>query len=262
MANLVTVNDIIGMLEEMAPVRLAESWDNVGMMLGRRNKPVRKLLLALDMTQETVAQAISKKADMLITHHPAIFHKLGAVTDTGWQQELLLQLAEHGIAVYSAHTNLDCVTGGVNDVLLKRLGLKNTDVLDVETGLGRLGDVTQPYNLYEFAAFVKKALKADYVVVGDAGNDVRRIAVCGGAGSDLIDKALEYGADTLVTGDIKYHEAQKAVFSGLNIIDAGHQPTELPVLDDLADRLSLRFTERNWNVNIVVAKEKLLMRHI
>ena len=99
MASVVTVNDIINLLDEMAPPELAESWDNVGLMLGRRNKPVRKLLLALDMTQETVTQAVAKKADMLITHHPAIFHKLGNVTDADWQQELLLQLAENGVAV-------------------------------------------------------------------------------------------------------------------------------------------------------------------
>lgn len=119
MASVVTVNDIINLLDEMAPPELAESWDNVGLMLGRRNKPVRKLLLALDMTQETVAQAVAKKADMLITHHPAIFHKLGNVTDADWQQDLLLQLAENGVAVYSAHTNLDCVANGVNSVLAK-----------------------------------------------------------------------------------------------------------------------------------------------
>lgn len=88
MASVVTVNDIINLLDEMAPPELAESWDNVGLMLGRRNKPVRRLLLALDMTQETVTQALAKKADMLITHHPAIFHKLGNVTDADWQQEL------------------------------------------------------------------------------------------------------------------------------------------------------------------------------
>ena len=91
MASVVTVNDIINLLEEMAPPELAESWDNVGLMLGRRHRPVKRILLALDMTQEVVAQAITKKADMLLTHHPAIFRKLSNVTDADWQQELLLQ---------------------------------------------------------------------------------------------------------------------------------------------------------------------------
>ena len=258
MASVVTVNDIINLLEEMAPPELAESWDNVGLMLGRRNKPVRKLLLALDMTQETVTQALAKKADMLITHHPAIFH----MTDADWQQELLLQLAENGVAVYSAHTNLDCVANGVNSVLAKRLRLLEPDVLDTVSGLGRIGELEKPAKLQDFALFIKKALQADYLTIGDAGRKVRRVAVCGGAGADLIGLALAQGADTLVTGDVKYHEAQQAVFSGLNIIDAGHQPTELPVLDDLADRLSLRFTEKHWDLAIQVARETLLLKHI
>lgn len=262
MANQVTVNDIIGLLEEMIPLELAEGWDNVGLMLGRRNKPVRRLLLALDMTQETVQQAINKNVDLLVTHHPAIFHKLGRVTDYDWQQELLLELAEHGIAVYSAHTNLDCVANGVNAVLVKRLRLADDDVLDSSNGLGRIGLVQEPCSLKDFAAFVKKTLKADYLVLGDAGKRVRKVAVCGGAGADLIKLALQQGADTLVTGDVKYHEAQQAVYSGLNIIDAGHQPTELPVLDDLADRLSLRFSDKNWNVAIQVAAVGLLLKHI
>lgn len=149
MASVVTVNNIINLLDEMAPPELAESWDNVGLMLGRRNKPVRRLLLALDMTQETVTQALAKKADMLITHHPAIFHKLGNVTDADWQQELLLQLAENGVAVYSAHTNLDCVANGVNSVLAKRLRLQDADMLDTVSGLGRIGELEQPSRLHD-----------------------------------------------------------------------------------------------------------------
>lgn len=105
-------------------------------------------------------------------------------------------------------------------------------------------------------------MRADYVAVGDAGKQVHKVAVCGGAGSDLISLALLCGADTFVTGDIKYHEAQQAVYSGLNVIDAGHQPTELPVMDDLADRLSQRFAQRNMNVVVNVASETLLLKHI
>ena len=100
------------------------------------------------------------------------------------------------------------------------------------------------------------------MTVGDAGKPVHKVAICGGAGSDLIALALRLGVDTLVTGDVKYHSAQEAVFSGMNIIDAGHQPTELPILEELADRLSLRFTERSWNVNIMVAHEDLLLKSI
>lgn len=257
----VNVADIIKIMEEIAPPAMAEDWDNVGLMLGRRCKAVKKLLLALDITGEVVQQAIAQKADMIITHHPFIFRGLKRVTDSEWQQELLLTLAEKGIAVYSAHTNLDCVSSGVNDVLAKKLHLDSVDVLDSDNGLGRIG-IVQACSLQEFAATIKKVLRADYVVVGDAGKQVHKVAVCGGAGSDLISLALLCGADTLVTGDIKYHEAQQAVFSGLNVIDAGHQPTELPVMDDLADRLSQRFAQRNMNVVVNVASETLLLKHI
>lgn len=257
----VNVADIIKIMEEIAPPAMAEDWDNVGLMLGRRCKAVKKLLLALDITGEVVQQAIAQKADMIITHHPLIFRGLKRVTDGEWQQELLLTLAEKGIAVYSAHTNLDCVSSGVNDVLAKKLHLDSVDVLDSDNGLGRIG-IVPACSLHELAAMVKKVLRADYVAVGDAGKQVHKVAVCGGAGSDLISLALLCGADTLVTGDIKYHEAQKAVFSGLNVIDAGHQPTELPVMDDLADRLSQRFAQRNMNVVVNVASETLLLKHI
>ncbi len=258
---LATVNDLVALLEELMPSNLAEDWDNVGLMLGRRGKAVKKILLALDLTKEVVEQAISQKADLIVTHHPAIFKKLKRVVDNDWQQDLLLTLAENGIAVYSAHTNLDCVSTGVNDVLAKLLKLEDTDVLDDSNGLGRIG-VVEEMALADYAQLVKASLKADYVIVGDAGKPVHKVAVCGGAGSDLIDIALAKGADTLVTGDVKYHSAQQAVFSGLNIIDAGHQPTELPVLDKLADRLSLRLVEREIDVVVNVARETLVLRHV
>jgi dinuclear metal center YbgI/SA1388 family protein len=258
---LATVNDLVELLEELMPSSLAEDWDNVGLMVGRKGKTVKRILLALDLSKEVVEQAIAQKIDMIITHHPAIFKKLKRVVDNDWQQDLLLTLMENGIAVYSAHTNLDCVSTGVNDVLAKLLKLEDTDILDDSNGLGRIGCV-EKMTLADYAQFVKTALKADYVIVGDAGKQVHKVAVCGGAGSDLIDLALAKGADTLVTGDVKYHSAQQAVFSGLNIIDAGHQPTELPVLDKLADRLSMRLVERDMDVVVNVARETLLLRHV
>jgi dinuclear metal center YbgI/SA1388 family protein len=258
---LATVNDLVELLEELMPSNLAEDWDNVGLMVGRKGKTVKRILLALDLSKEVVEQAIAQKIDMIITHHPAIFKKLKRVVDNDWQQDLLLTLMENGIAVYSAHTNLDCVSTGVNDVLAKLLKLEDADILDDSNGLGRIGCV-EKMTLADYAQFVKTALKSDYVIVGDAGKQVHKIAVCGGAGSDLIDLALAKGADTLVTGDVKYHSAQQAVFSGLNIIDAGHQPTELPVLDKLADRLSMRLVERDMDVVVNVARETLLLRHV
>lgn len=257
----VTLNDIVVSMEQIAPPALAEEWDNVGLMLGRRDKEVKKILLALDMTKQSVDQAIAQKVDLIITHHPAIFRKLNCLTDSVWQQELLLTLAENGIAIYSAHTNFDIVNGGVNESLAKRLQLSDVEVLDDNSGLGRVGKVVET-NLQDFGLFVKKKLKADYVVIANAGKSVQKVAICGGAGSDFIQAALSKGADTLITGDVKYHSAQEAVFSGLNIVDAGHQTTELPAMQDLKDRLEVYCQEHNWEFEIILAKEDLILRAI
>ena len=176
---LATVNDLVELLEELMPSNLAEDWDNVGLMLGRKGKIVKKILLALDLSKEVVEQAVAQKIDLIITHHPAIFKKLKRVVDNDWQQDLLLTLAENGIAVYSAHTNLDCVSTGVNDVLAKFLKLENTEVLDDSNGLGRIG-VVEETSLMEYAQVVNTVLKADYVVIGDVGKQVHKVAVFGG----------------------------------------------------------------------------------
>lgn len=253
------VNDVVELMEEIAPVALAETWDNVGLMLGHRDKVVKCVMLALDMTEQSVQQAIAAKADMLITHHPAIFNKLSNITDTVWQQSLLLRLAENGIAVYSAHTNLDCAIDGVNDVLAAALEMEQVETLDDSNGLGRIGYVKETC-LDDFAGYVKNQLGSSYVTFASAGKNVHKLAICGGAGSDLIHIALAKGADTLLTGDVKYHSAQEAVFNGLNIIDAGHQPTELPVVKHLADKLMTYIENNNCNVKICVAQEELLLK--
>lgn len=256
-----TLKDVMQIMNEIAPVKMAEDWDNVGLMLGRVDKIIRRILVALDVSPEVVQQAIDGHYDLIISHHPLIFKPITCLSNLEWRQKLILTLAEHNIAVYSAHTNLDSVSGGVNDMLAKALDLEDYDILDDESSIGRIGAV-KPISLEQFAASVKNSLKADYIVVGNAGKGVHRVAICGGAGADFIEIALAKGADTMVTGDVKYHEAQRAVFSGMNIIDAGHQATERIVLESLADRLSLHFTERNWNIAISLAKESLLFKHI
>ncbi len=263
MHGTMTVAEVAALLESLVPQRLAAPWDNVGLLLGRGQHKVEKILLALDLTEETCRQACEGKTDLIITHHPVIFQPLKQMTGETWRQELLLRLAEKQIAVYSLHTNLDCAAHGVNMALAKKLKIRDVFELDEESGLGRIGYLEEPQpDVRSFALIVKKTLRASYVAYGDAGRPVRRVAVCGGAGADLVPQALAKGADTLVTGDVTYHKAQEAVYRGLNIIDAGHQTSEWPVLEELADRLSLRFTEKNWPITVTVAKEELLLKGV
>ena len=154
---------------------------------------------------------------------------------------VLLYLAEHRIAVISLHTNLDSAPGGVNDVLAERLGLQNIRTFDgSEYGIGRIGDVPEQ-ELEAFAQFVKERLGAGGVRYADGGKPVNRVAVGGGSCMDFLPQALEAGCDTFVTGDVKYHQFQKAAALGVNLIDAGHFPTEDPVCEVLCGALAAKF---------------------
>ena len=261
-----TVNDIIKVMDGIAPPNLAEPWDNVGLLVGRSSNTVKKLMVALDVSPEVVEQAVEHKVQMLVTHHPVIFDPIKKMTDRSWQHKLLLDCAENKIAVYSAHTSLDSVLGGVNDVLAEKIGLLHTEVLvpaaGGEAGLGRVGCLHEPMTLQEFSEKIKTVLKLDNIIAGDAGRRVSKVAVCGGAGAEFIDEALTAGADTFVTGDVKYHTAHNAVYSGLNIIDATHQGTELPMINTLADRIALRLTAGGFNAQVLVAKESKILQYL
>ena len=263
---MITVRDVESFLYTWAPAGLAASWDNVGLLVGDPVREVKKILTTLDIPESVVEEAVQTGADLIVSHHPVIFDPIKKMTDRSWQHKLLLDCAENKIAVYSAHTSLDSVLGGVNDVLAEKIGLLHTEVLvpaaGGEAGLGRVGCLHEPMTLQEFSEKIKTVLKLDNIIAGDAGRRVSKVAVCGGAGAEFIDEALAAGADTFVTGDVKYHTAQNAVYSGLNIIDATHQGTELPMINTLADRIALRLTSGGFNAQVLVAKESKILQYL
>ena len=261
----ISVKDIVKIMNEMAPARLAEDWDNVGLQVGRNEKEVRVILCALDFSAEVLEQAMQLHADIIVTHHPAIFRGIKQLTDLDWRTALLLEAAREDIAVYSAHTNLDSVAGGVNDVLANLLELTNVEGFageDTLQGIGRIGVVKEATDLDVFIEKVKRVLKLKHVTVVPAGRKVHKVAVCGGSGMDFLDYAVQAGADTYVTGDVKYHDAQDAQGKHINLIDATHQATELPVINELADRLALRLSREGYTAKVLVAKETKLLQII
>lgn len=154
----ILVKDIVKIMSEMAPARLAEDWDNVGLQVGRYEKEVRVILCALDFSAEVLEQAAQLHADIIVTHHPAIFRGIKKLTDQDWRTTLLLEAARQDIAIYSAHTNLDSVAGGVNDVLATLLELENVNGFsgdDTLEGIGRIGVLKQPMDITAFAEKVK-----------------------------------------------------------------------------------------------------------
>lgn len=261
----ISAKDIVKIMSEMAPARLAEDWDNVGLQVGRNEKEVRVILCALDFSAEVLEQAMQLHADIIVTHHPAIFRGIKQLTDLDWRTALLLEAAREDIAVYSAHTNLDSVAGGVNDVLANLLELTNVEGFageDTLQGIGRIGVLKEATDLDVFIEKVKRVLKLKHVTVVPAGRKVHKVAVCGGSGMDFLDYAVQAGADTYVTGDVKYHDAQDAQGKHINLIDATHQATELPVINELADRLALRLSREGYTAKVLVAKETKLLQII
>lgn len=245
-----TVSDILTYIEtEIAPRSMKMDWDNVGLNAGRKDKEVKKILVALDPFAHVCQEAKDFGADLLVTHHVLIFRP-GFVTDATAQGRNTLFLIENGIAHINAHTNLDLAPGGVNDVLAARLGLKNISVIDPmgvdetgrEWGLLRRGEV-QEQPLSDFLSAVKDKLGCEGLRYADAGKPVRRVAVGGGSCCDEMHEAVAAGCDTLVTADAKYNDFWDAYDLGMNLIDAGHFYTENPVVAYLADKIAAAFPE-------------------
>ncbi|SHE29790.1 dinuclear metal center protein, YbgI/SA1388 family [Caldanaerobius fijiensis DSM 17918] len=338
-------HDVIKIIEELAPKVLALEGDNVGLQIGDPDKEVRRVMVALDAVPAVVYEAIEKRVDMLITHHPFFYRPARNLRYDVPQGHITQLLIKNDIALYSAHTNLDCAIGGVNDVLCDVLELKNREVLDkgyeeglkkvvvfvpkgyldavrdamseagaghignyshctfacegigtfkplqgsnpfigqvgklekaeeyrLETivpesrldavikamlsvhpyeevaydvypedisykiyGLGRIGELEKEMDFSEFACYVKNKLAVTFVrAIGKRDKKVKKVAVCGGNGTSLIQKAISKGADVMVTGDVGYHQAQDALAAGFSIIDAGHYGTEKVVVPYLA----------------------------
>ncbi|MCQ2437418.1 MAG: Nif3-like dinuclear metal center hexameric protein [Clostridia bacterium] len=229
----VKVRDIADILNEIAPPVLAEEWDNVGLLVGHADKEVRKILCALDLTEAVVAEAVELKVDMIVTHHPSMFRGVKRLTDANAEGRMLLNLIEHGIAHYAAHTNFDKATPGVNDALCKALGL--TDVVAFESGL-RLGRVeTQTFGV--FAALAAKVLGGQGFRYGDDLSVIQKVAVMGGSGGDYVGEAKSNGADVFLSGEFSYHLAVDCAENGLNMLAMGHDRTEIPGARALADML-------------------------
>lgn len=352
---LTTVGAIFEFLCSVAPLSLAESWDNCGLLCGEKNKPVRKALISLDITSAVAREAYEKGAELIISHHPVIFKPLSAIREGS----AVWTLANRSLSAICMHTNLDLCAGGVNDALAERLSLARVHLLDeagrvyykkivsfvpapyadsvrlamaeagagklgnydscsftaagnghfrplegshpfigkqgetekadevrIEAvcpanraeqvaaamlrahpyevpaydiftdealydayGLGRAGDLPEKEKLGDFAGFVKERLGCSGVAVCDARKDVYHVAVCSGAeDGTMIEAALRAGCDTLVTGEMKHSSMIEALERGINVVAAGHFPTENVICPKLKEILASRFGEVSFEI--------------
>lgn len=229
-----TASELYRILNERIPTSLSCDWDNDGVMcLPEPNREIKRILLALDITEAVVDHAISEGFDVIVSHHPLLFHGIKHMTVDDPVARRTIKLCRAGIAAFSFHTRLDALEGGVNDVLANRLSL--TDVTPFgEDGIGRVGTLPRSMSAEELAAMIADRLDATAVTLSDAGKPVRRVAVLGGGGGDFMLDALAAGADAYVTGDCAHHHLVDAPERGISLIVAGHYHTEYLVLEQLA----------------------------
>ena len=232
-------------LEELSPKRFALSFDNVGLLVGRYDKDVKTIYIALDATDEVIDAAIECEADMLITHHPMIFSAIKSVRADDFIGRRILKLAKYDISYYAMHTNFDVM--GMADAAADEIDLIERDVLQVTyedeigaEGIGRIGRLREEMSLIELCDFVKERFMLDTVkVFGDPDRLCNICAISPGSGKSMIKYAIEKGADVIITGDIDHHEGIDSVAKGLCVIDAGHFGIEkifVPYLEEFIRR--------------------------
>lgn len=227
---------VIQYVEQLAPKHVAMEDDKIGLQLGSLQKDIKCVLIALDVNEAVVDEAIKLGADLIVAHHAIIFRPLASLQTDTPMGKVYEKLIKHDIAVYIAHTNLDVTDGGMNDWMAEALGIEpgeslediHTDLKGRTFGLGRVGKLSNPVTLGEFVEVVKEQLDVPFVrVVGDLNRPLRKAAVVGGSGGKYWKASMFRGADVLVTGDIDYHTAQDAQMAGIALIDPGHNAEKM-----------------------------------
>ena len=241
--------EIIHKIEEKYPLSFAEEWDNPGLLAGNPEKEVKKIFLALDVTDESLEAAGKAGADMMITHHPLIFSGIKKVTADNFIGRRIIGLIENGISYYAMHTNFDVL--GMAELSADYLELKDREILEVtydqdgrREGLGRVGNLSKPQTLEAWGRFVKEQFHLPFVkIYGRPDTIISRAAICTGSGKSLMPSVLKSGAQVYVTGDMDYHSAIDATAQGVCVIDAGHYGTEYIFMDYMEKELRTAFPE-------------------
>lgn len=245
-----TIKNLLEHLDEIAAFSLAESWDNVGLMVGSPDQEVTGILVGLDPTEELLEEAMASGLNTIITHHPLIFSAIKSIRTDHPLGKFLTKALSDGMAVISCHTNLDVAPDGVSDILAGRLGLQNICPLSMNAGratdsfgFGRIGRLVEPMPFDRFVYNLLHILQLSAVKVAGCSPDlITKVAVCGGSGSELAELAYNRGAEVYITGEVKHSVARWAEASKFCMIDAGHYATENTIIPVLVAGLEKKFS--------------------
>ncbi len=223
------LREVINIIESVAPLSIQESWDNSGLQIGVKEAEVASVLLCTDITETIVEEAIQKNCQLIVSHHPLLFHGLKTIQGNTPQERCVIQAIQHNIAIYSSHTAMDCYLHGVSGHMAEKLGLHNYRILSLtgeNVGLGVIGNLPLPIEFDAFLAQVKNTFHTPVIrYVAPTKPKIQTIALCGGAGSEFTQEAINQGADIYISADFKYHEFQQAV-GQIAVLDIGHFESE------------------------------------
>lgn len=260
----VLLRDILSWLDRIAAFDLAESWDNVGLMVGDGQQEINGIMVGLDPTEALLDEALAAGANCLVTHHPFIFKPVKFVATGQPQGRFLTKALGHGIAVIGCHTNLDLIPGGVSEVLARQIGLVDTRPLVAKApksepalGFGRLGRLAAPLSGEEFIAQVRTGLGLTAVqVAGVLPAKVETVAVCGGSGSELTEAAWAAGAQVYLSGELKHSTARWVEELGFCVIDGGHFATEQGIVGVLAALLQESVNDHGYKLKVQASQRQ------
>lgn len=258
---MITIKDIATKIEELAPLSLSADFDNTGLLVGRYDKEVKKILVTLDVDENVCCEAIREGADLIISHHPVMFHATKRLTESTPMERYLRNLISNDISLYSAHTNLDCAKGGINDYMADMLGLEDTTVIEevysekgISEGFGRCGILKDKKTLAEVIELYKNKFDVSVVrYVGDENRLIKKVAVNTGGGAFALDSLIGTDVDLFISGDFKYNQFRDAYENNLCIIDAFHYDSEKISMDFFADYIGRHFA----NVDVIKSKENI-----
>jgi dinuclear metal center YbgI/SA1388 family protein len=240
-------------MDVLCPPELAEAWDNCGYQIRTGAGEIGRILVALEVTDEVVDEAIRQEADLILTHHPLIFGGITSVDDNNITERMIIRLIKNDISVFSCHTSFDKVSGGNNDYLGKILGFEDVRPVD-EDGFLRTGILPEAVTFAGFAEHAAEVLGVDkkfFSMVGDPEAEIRAAAWCTGSGAEFMRTAAEEGCGLFITGDLKYHDAQNAKAMGLCVLDAGHFGTENIFTANMAELLSNELKRKGIECDII-----------
>ena len=259
-----TFSQTTSYLESIAPLHFQESYDNSGLLVGNPNTEVTGILVSLDTIESVIEEAKAKNCNLIVAHHPIIFRGLKSLTGKNYIERTIIKAIQEGIGIYAIHTNLDNIQDGVNAKISEPIGLTNTKILSPKNnifhkdsndepqkvGSGMIGELSEAISVDAFLAKLKskpnlpliKATKLESFLNTKTDKKIKKIALCGGAGSFLLNEAIKQKADFFITGDYKYHEFFDAE-DKIIICDIGHYESEVFTKDLLVDFLKKEFSD-------------------